>query len=129
MDMQTRAAGMSHTPTCAGVPYVFGDAGSNSCPVLSTRIVNEAPCQIAATAVRQVYGSFAADPMFPKGCHSYNGYVYYNLHPVGAGELSSKLLCASCPSCGNAPIGAPLWPSHSHARLRWRVPFRSAVRP
>jgi hypothetical protein len=86
---------------------VSGAWNSNECPAGSERIETEAACRTAAAAAGKTAGApFGGTyPGYPRGCYLYyyNGYAYFNAHVVGAGEASSRLLCAAV----TGPTGAP----------------------
>jgi hypothetical protein len=101
---------------CAGA-YVSGAAGSNECPAGSVRIETEDACRTAVAAAGKTPGS-SPHPFVetnhnnPRGCYYNSGRntAYFNAHAVGAGEASSRLLCAAV----TGPTGAP--PSRRCAR-------------
>jgi hypothetical protein len=99
--------------SCAGA-YVFGAAGSNTCPAGSVRIEAEAACRTAAAAAgKTVLPSFLQnDPEYPKGCYTTSSNAaYFNTAAVGARcVLTQWLLCAA------VTTGAP--PHCSDARAR-----------
>ncbi len=93
-------------PSCAGA-YVSGAKGSNECPAGSVRIVDEAACRTAVTAVGMTVGStfVVTTSGYPRGCFYYisSNNAFFNNHSVGAGESRYQPLCA-------AATGAPLTP-------------------
>jgi hypothetical protein len=93
--------------SCAGA-YAAGAAGSNECPAGSVRIETQASCRTAAAAVGKTFGSTSVDADYPKGCYIWTTFntAYFNPHAVGAGEASSRLLCALATTTG-APPRAP----------------------
>ncbi len=94
-------------PSCAGA-YVFGDEGSNECPAGSVRIETEAACRTAATAAGKTPSSYfvETDPDYPRGCYASTNYAYFNIDAVGAGQFSSRLLCAALAATTGAPSRA-----------------------
>jgi hypothetical protein len=100
--------------SCAGA-YVSGAAGSNECPAGSTRIVTEAACRTAAASAGMTFGSTSVEANYPRCCYYYISptdilaidiTAYFNTHAVGAGEASSRPLCAAVATTG-APLRAP----------------------
>ncbi len=80
-----------------------GDSGSNACPAGSVRIETEAACRTAAAAAGKglastFVGNFSTTP---RGCYyTINDNALFNTHPVGAGKVGSRLLCAAAATTG-----------------------------
>ena len=98
-------------PSCAGA-YVLGPLSSNVCPSGSVRIETEAACRTAAAAAGTTFGSTSVDTDYPRGCYIWttDNCAYFNPHAVGAGDASSRLLCAA------VTTGAP--PHRASVRAR-----------
>ena len=103
-----------------GVPAV------NQCPAAYVRIESEAACRIAATISGISTLNVETDPTKPRGCYMvgiapYND-MFFNKDPVGAGESTSRLVCAVAPA-GASTGGTECTPS----RRRMRVFVRSRL--
>ncbi len=85
--------------SCAGL-YVSGDEGSNECPAGSVRIETEGACRTAAVAAGKNLPMFTpfveTFSDYPRGCYysTLTNYAYFNPEGFGAGQSSSRLLCA-----------------------------------
>ncbi len=79
-----------------------GAAGSNACPAGSVRIATQAACRTAAAAAGKTFGSTSVEADYPRGCYIWttDDTAYFNPHAVGAGEASSRLLCALATTTG-----------------------------
>jgi hypothetical protein len=78
--------------------YTLGDPGDNACPENALWIGSAAACKRAANVIdEKVYGVPDNDPARPSGCSldTIDGFVHFNVHPVGSGDLNSLPLCAA----------------------------------
>ena len=102
-----------------GVPAV------NQCPAEYVRIESEAACRIAATISGISTLNVETDPTKPRGCYMVgiapNNDMFFNKDPVGAGESTSRLVCAAAPA-GASTGGTECTPSRR--RMRVFVPSR-----
>ena len=100
-------------PSCAGA-YMYGVAGSNTCPAGSVRIEAEAACRIAALAAGKTFSSVVTYSYYPRGCYIWtdDNKAYFNTDSVGAGEASSRLICAAlCDGCTAGACPMPREPA------------------
>ncbi len=82
---------------CSGLGFQVGVVNTNSCPLGSTRITDEATCRAAAIA-RGAEFKTETSPQYPTGCQTYQNpneavIVYLNCHPTGVSEANSAPLC------------------------------------
>jgi len=89
--------------------FVFGAAGSNSCPSGSAVITSLTACHGAATALGKKVEAVSNWDNLPKGCFEW-GAMMFNHHPIGAGDSGYRPVCkAGAPSKSPTmtPTGAP----------------------
>jgi hypothetical protein len=102
------AVAVTASPT-PGPSYVYGTAGSNTCPVGSTRVTDWTVCEQAAAALGLSWNGFgfATDP---KGCYKSGTYdAYFNDHATGGTACTyCQLIClGAAVATTPAPMSAP----------------------
>jgi hypothetical protein len=85
----TTAAGAASS----GATTATAEAGSNSCPARSERIVDSTQCQSVAAAMGKTYKGTKSISSYPNGCFLYKGDVVYLNPASGAGNSQGQLLC------------------------------------
>ena len=86
------------------VPYITGAAGSNACPMGSTRIDDLTECQNAADAIGTTWDGSGQNAGSPKGCYLPSTQtVSFNTHATGSGAAGFTPLCAGTPAASIAP--------------------------
>jgi hypothetical protein len=92
---QSTDVGSSKSNEAAG--YAYGAPGSNTCPLGSTKIADEATCANAAIAMGNNWSSADATSTWPNGCywHTTGSSVYLGKASPGAGNTNARLLCAT----------------------------------
>ena len=121
---------------------MFGASAQNQCPDNSARIVDEASCWRAATAVSKLFKGAVSSVDGPSGCYlcevpyvdELNG-VWFNIHPIGgAGGQNLRMLCMTTtaaptsPGSTYAPTGARSSAACSATSLRCPHAATSALR-
>ena len=103
-------------PTSAptsGPSYVYGTAGSNTCPAGSTRITDSDVCQYEAAVALGIDFMGTGFDTDPKGCYKGSSDAYMNNHATGGTACSyCQLIClgaavTTTPAPTFAPSPAP----------------------
>jgi hypothetical protein len=100
--------------------YMSGPWRSNECPAGSERIVTEAACRTAGAAAGKTFGGTVTYAIYPRGCFYCIDSAYFNRDAVGAGDASSRLLCAAV-TTGAPPRPPPMRARVHRAVLRWHI--------
>jgi hypothetical protein len=85
---------LRHGGAALGPYYMFGNIGSNVCPVNSVKITDVPTCRAAAASMGLGYSGSGSYSSEPSGCEWYSGAIWLNLHATGAGSSVCKPLCA-----------------------------------